>query len=83
MKTKEKKVSEKDAARFANERAIFDKPVKAQRGDIHNVVAQGVTVEFTDRYTSAAQAYKDASKPKSWMVIQADGGIKCLGNEFA
>lgn len=83
MKTKEKKVSEKDAARFANERAVFDKPVKAQRGDIHNVTAQGVTVEFTDRANLAAQAFKDASKPKTWMVIQADGGIKCLGKEVA
>lgn len=80
---KEKKVSAKQEAAFANERAVFDKPVKAQRGDIHKVVAQGVVIEFTDRMNSAAQAFKDAHKPKQWFVLQKEGGIRCLGNEIA
>ena len=83
MMKKEKKVSAKDEARFANERAVFDKPVKAQTGDIHQVKSQGVTIEFTDRFNSAAQAYKDATKPKEWLVTMAEGGVKCLGNEVA
>ena len=72
----------KKAERFNNERAVFDKPVKAQRGTIHKVVAQGVTIEFTDRHTSAAEAYKNASTPKQWFAMGSDG-IKVLGNQLA
>lgn len=68
--------------RSANERAVFDKPVKAQRGDIHKVVSQGVTIEFTDRMNSAATAFKEANKPKQWFLLSKEGGVKCLGNEI-
>jgi len=77
---KEKKVSANEELRFSNEKAVFDKPVKAQHGDIHKIVAQGVTIEFTDRMSVASSAYKDAPKPKQWFVLGEEGGVRCLGH---
>lgn len=77
-----KEMTAKQEAAFSNERAVFDKPVKAQRGTIHKVVAQGVTIEFTDRLNSAAEAYKTAQCPKQWFAMGVDG-VKVMGNQLA
>lgn len=81
MKKQEKNVDRKQE-KFTNERAVFDKPVKAQRGDIFKVIAQGVTIEFTDRYNSAQSAYKDAPKPKQWFKLAKDGSVSCIANQM-
>lgn len=64
---KEKKVN-------PDERAIFDAPVKAQRGDIFKVVSKGVTVEYTDNIIAANSAYKETPPPKSMFKIHRGSG---------
>lgn len=78
MMTKQDRKSEK----FSNERAVFDKSPRRQRGDIFKVIAQGVTIEFTDRYTSAQSAYKDAPKPKQWYKLSAEGSVSCIASQL-
>lgn len=63
---KEKKV-------VTGERAIFDSPVKAQRGDIYKVTSLGVVIEFSDKIQSALSAYKDAPVPKSIAKVHRTG----------
>lgn len=63
---KEKKV-------VATERAIFDAPVKAQRGDIYKVTSLGVVIEFSDKIQSAMSAYKDAPVPKTLAKVYRSG----------
>jgi hypothetical protein len=76
IKDKSKQLSEKQLERKLQERAVFDGPVQAQRGVLNKVVAQGVTIDFTDRHNDAHKAYKDASKPKEWWKI--DGRVTTL-----
>lgn len=55
-------------------RAVFDRPVRAQYGDIYKVVSGGVCVEYTDKISEAEGAYKDAVKPKEmWKLYRAGG----------
>lgn len=68
---KEKKIVE-------GERAIFDAPVKAQRGDIFKVTSLGVVIEFTDKIQSAQSAYKDAPVPKSMFKMCRSGHVEKL-----
>lgn len=73
--TKVKKTAENKAQeKFGNERAVFDKLVPIQRGDIFKVMSQGVNIEFTDRFDSAQKVYKDALKPKEMFKIARAGG---------
>lgn len=58
----------------SNERAVFDSPVKAQRGDIYKVLSLGTCVEFTDSLTAANSAYKEASVPKTMFKIARGSG---------
>lgn len=81
MSKKQVNKAERDADRFLNERAVFDKPVKAQRGAIHKVVAQGVTIEFTDRYLDAQKAYKDALLPKEWFKLGTAGTVDLVAKQ--
>ena len=53
----------------SNERAVFDQPVRAQRGDIYKVMSIGVCVEFTDKLGEAQKAYKEAGLPKTMFKI--------------
>jgi hypothetical protein len=66
------KQNRKDQA--SNERAVFNGPVKAQRGNIFKVVSQGVCIEYTDQLNDANSAYKEAAKPKTMFKITRDTG---------
>ena len=58
----------------SNERAVFDGPVKAQRGDIYKVLSQGTCVEYSDSIGAATSAYKEAPKPKVMFRIARGTG---------
>lgn len=60
-----KKVADKDA----QHRAIFDGPVKAQRGDIFKVVSRGTCVEYTDKIRDAEAAYAASGVPREMYRI--------------
>ena len=66
--TKSAKDDEKNVSR-----AVFDKLVPAQRGDIYKVTSMGVVVEFSDKFTSAQSAYQTAPAPKSLYKIKKSG----------
>lgn len=73
---KEKKVN-------PDERAIFDAPVKAQRGDIFKVTSKGVVIEYTDNLMSANSAYKEAGKPKSmFKLYRGSGAVQKIYEEI-
>lgn len=56
------------------EYAIYDKPVRAQHGDIYKVESKGVVIEFTDKFTEAERAFKEALAPKSMVRINRSSG---------
>lgn len=58
----------------SNERAVFDGPVKAQRGDIYKVLSQGTCIEYSDSIGAATSVYKEASKPKVMFRIARGSG---------
>lgn len=54
-------------------RAVFDKTVPIQRGDIYKVTSMGVVVEFTDKFPAAQSAYQTAPAPKSLYKVKRSG----------
>ena len=58
----------------ALQRAVFDRPVQAQRGDIYKVLSKGTCVEFTDKIRDAEAAYKEASLPREMYKIMRGSG---------
>ena len=66
MKTKQEKE--------VQQRAVFDRPVQAQRGDIYKVLSKGTCVEFTDKIREAEAAYREASLPREMYKIQRGTG---------
>lgn len=72
-KTKEKK-DKKEKKVNPDEYAVFDAPVKAQRGDIFKVISKGVTIEYTDNIIHANSAYKETLPPKSMFKIHRGSG---------
>lgn len=76
---KQEKVNKKED-QFKNEKAIFDKSVRAQVGDIYKVVSNGATIEWSNKLSEAQAAYRDAIKPKQMYKLPVEGGVICLGN---
>lgn len=77
MSKKERQVKDQDA------RAVFDGPVKAQRGDIFKVLSMGTCVEYTDQIVHANTAYKEASKPKQmFKIMRGSGAVQKLYEEI-
>lgn len=56
------------------QRAVFDRPVQAQRGDIYKVLSKGTCVEFTDKLRDAEAAYKEAKLPREMYKIMRGSG---------
>ena len=40
---------------------------------INKILSKGTCVEYTRSVTEAAAAFKDASIPKEWWLVRADG----------
>lgn len=81
--SKQKNTEDRKESQSKNERAVFDKNVRAQPGDIYKVVTNGVVIEFTNRLSEAQTAFKEANKPKQFYKLSEEGGVVCLGNVFA
>jgi hypothetical protein len=63
------------------QRAVFDRPVQAQRGDIYKVLSKGTCVEFSDKIRDAEVAYKEASVPKQMWKLYRSTSICTLMRE--
>lgn len=75
-KKKEKKIN-------LDERAVFDAPVKAQRGDIFKVISKGVVIEYTDNMANATSAYREAGKPRSmFKMYRGSGAVEKIYEEI-
>lgn len=72
--SKKEKTEKKERKVNPDERAVFDAPVKSQRGDIFKVISKGVTIEFTDNVMAANSAYKETLPPKSMFKIHRGSG---------
>jgi hypothetical protein len=75
-----KTLTKEDKAK--NEYAVFDRPVPAQRGDIYKVLSMGTCVEFTDKISSAEQAYREASKPRQMFKMFRTGVVEKMREEI-
>ena len=65
------------------QRAVFDRPVQAQRGDIYKVLSKGTCVEFTDKIRDAESAYKEASVPKEmWKLYRSSSTCTLMCQEI-
>jgi hypothetical protein len=64
MTKKETKVTKSTASRQAPNYA--GKPV-------YKVISKGFTVEWTGKHSEAESAFREASTPKEWWLIQANG----------
>lgn len=51
------------------------KNVKTEKKEygINKILSKGTCVEFTRSISDAATAFKDASAPKEWWLVRADG----------
>lgn len=54
-------------------RAVYDKSVPAQRGEIFKVTSMGVVIEYTDKFPHAQSAYQGAGCPKSLYRVTRSG----------
>lgn len=81
--SKKEKGEKKERKTNPDERAVFDAPVKAQRGDIFKVTSKGVVIEYTDNMNNAVSAYKEAGKPKSmFKMYRGSGAVEKVYEEI-
>lgn len=52
--------------------------VRVQHAPFYNVVAGGVTVEWTDKLSEASTAFRDATKPKKLWRLEGTGALTLM-----